>query len=391
MERFHWSFDPPFSFRIPGLFPNPADTIRKNPYDYVGLITNSDHYQNKIRKTTELVEALSSRDSRFSRLTVSSVPLSRNNDFLLLQNEQVENLVEKYHAVRKKVEYEGRWKDKNLGQVIYPYAGKPLAQLCKNPQNAPAWPHFFKGMSEIAHFLMGLHNQGYVHGDLSPNNLLYNGTGQRDSEFTIVDWNLMSTAEDFLKQKKGRTRVGCWSPEHFSLTTTRLQDYENNRHWLIYSEEMAKYIERLLGFSFSAESSKGQTSLRKYFEPYSQETEHPVFQTMYKDLKILANEKPSAIGKYHDIRYFMDTIAKSVSGLFPNRTEAQQKQYNFFISLCLAQNLPDRKVYLETPDRLIHRLTLVLQACQKAEQKIPMQENMRPKVPVEQSLLDLLR
>jgi serine/threonine protein kinase len=223
-------------------------------------------------------------------------------------------------------------------------------------------------MADITSALTALHDGGYVHGDLSPNNLLYDQT-DRKGKFTIVDWSMLCPAEQFLKKTKGHTRVGCWSPEHFSLTTSRLKTVETDHRWLIYSQEMQNYIKRLLDFSFSTESKSGRESIREYFTPYISQPDSLPFQGMYEELKTLAAIDPSSIGMYHDIRYLMDTIAKIVSCGFPDRTEAQQNRYDAFLALSLVQNLPDRTIYLQSPNRLIRRLSLVLRACENVERE----------------------
>ena len=381
-------FRPPFALPDPYLSPDLRDAIEREPYRFIGLVTTHKHYRRKIRQSTELLKQLSLKHPDFSRLVVLPCALA-HEDFCVLSDACVQELVEKYHAVRKKVEYEETWKQEQLIQMIYPYAGIPLAQFCKKPQGAPTWEKFCQGMVDIAAFLLSLHNEGYVHGDPSPNNLLYEQTDGKNGTFTIVDWNMLGKAESFLEHRKGYKRVGCWSPEHFSLTTVRLKEVEEDHHWMIYAEEMRKYMERLLNFSFSSGSSKGEKAIREYLGPHT--GDHAAFQAMYADLKILARTNPSAIGKYHDIRYFMDTIAKCVSYIFPNRTATQQNQYNFFISLCLVQNLPERKVYLDDPDRLANRLLVILQACQNAErERVPSHESIHPGLEAEQSLLNLL-
>ena len=361
-------FRPPILFPDRSRFHDTAETIHKDPYGFVGLVTTRGHYENQIRKTTRLLKGLASKNSQFSGRIVFPVPLVGNEDYLVLQNADVQKLMEAHHAVRKKVEYEKSWEGRDLVQLIYPYAGKPLEQFCKKPKNAPNWPDFFRAMTEIGRFVFALHEEGYVHGDLSPNNLLYLQSDPMNAKVTVVDWNMLSPAVDFLQQEKGLSRVGCWSPEHFSLTTTRRVNTEEDCHWVIYAEEMRRYIERLLDFSFSNESKAG-VAVRDYFAPYTNEQANPVFQAMYKDLEDLSLSDPAAIGKYHDIRYLIDTIAKCVAGIFPNRTQSQQKQYNFFISLYLAQNLPDRKLYLENPSELAKRLSLILDSCQNADEE----------------------
>jgi hypothetical protein len=383
-------FHPPCIFPDPSLYPVAAGRIKENPAGFVGLITTQEHYQSTIRKASELLNQLRARDPLLANQTVTPLALRENQDFLVLQNGEIQKLVDQYHAVRKRVEYDESWKGQVLVEMIYPYAGRPLEKFCKNPKNAPSWIDFFKCVVEVGRFIIALHENGYVHGDLSPNNLLYNkGTDEKSGRFTIVDWNMLAKAEDFLQHRKGRQRVGCWSPEHFSLTTTRVEHLEEEGHWLIYADEMQKYIERLLQFTGS---HPARAAVKKYFEPYTRKQKHPIFQKMYKDLKILARDHPSAIGKYHDLRYLMDTIAKSVSCVFPDRNAAQQKQYNLFISLYLIQNLPDRRIYLENPDLLANRLSFILQACQKAEQEIvPIDKDLTAPVEAEHALLNLLR
>jgi len=358
-------FHPPFLLPNEQSFSTLSKQIEENPDGYVGFITTADHYHDELQKSTELLKRLCGTVSGLSNFTV--FPMCDSADFkpLSLRSREVGELVERFHAVRKKVEYEGTWKDKSLIQLIYPYAGKPLAAFYKKRQNSPGWPAFFQAMSDIVQLLTALHERGYVHGDLSPNNLLFDQNGQR--KFTIVDWSMLCSAEHFLKQAKGASRVGCWSPEHFSLTSSRLKDFEEDRYWLIYAEEMQKYIQRLLDFSFANGSSPAAAAVREYFEPYLSQPEPSAFHAMYEELRVLAHTDPSAIGKYHDIRYLMDTIAKTVSHLFPDRTVSQQNHYNAFLALCLAQNLSDRIVYLKNPSRLIRRLSLILHSCATME------------------------
>jgi serine/threonine protein kinase len=381
-------FRPAFFMPNPQIFDVPLQVL-KDPAGFVGLICTQEHFEKKIRKSIEILKAVLFKDFRTLRPIFLPIELSGSQDSLLLRNEQVQTLMQTYHAVRKKVEYEKSWEDQPLVQAMFPYGGIPLAELEKKPERAPSWAHFFEGMCEVTSFLIHLHNEGYVHGDLSPNNLLYKETDDSHFEFSIVDWTMLSEAREFLKHPKGRTRVGCWPPEHFALTTARLEDIESDRHWLIYADEMQKYITRSLEFSFSSQSDKAP-ELRRYFELF-QDSKQTMFQTLYADLKNLAALNPLLIGKYHDIRYLMDTIAKCVASIFPNRTQEQQKQYNSFIALYLAQNLPDRKIYLENPDQLFHRLRMVLQNCSNAESKsAPSSQKIQPHVQAEETLLNLL-
>lgn len=387
--QFSLVFRPPYRLPEDGL----DESIKSNPSDFVGLITTEERYRDQILTTEQVLRELSSKRSELSNLIIMPVAPNRGDSCLPLGKEHVDELVAGYHAVRKKVEYEGTWKGKKLVQIVYPYAGKPLAALCKQPK-AVVWSDFFKGMVEIASFLEVLHGEGYVHGDLSPNNLLIKQLQNGNAKFTIVDWNMLSVAEDFLQHKKGNTRVGCWSPEHFSLTTTRLQDFDENSRWMIYAEEMKKYVERLLEFSFTGGGeNQPSKALREYFEPLTQESGNPVYAEMYSELKAFSHVKPSAVGKYHDLRYFMDTIAKCVSFMFSERNEAQQKEYNFFISLYLSQNLPQRRVYLEDPERLRSRLAMILESCENAE-RLSDRVNETVMIPAfeeEQIIRDLLK
>jgi serine/threonine protein kinase len=382
--QFSLVFHPPLPAPDRCLSPELSVAIRKNPSAFVSLVTTQGQYESKIRASTKLLRQLSAQKPSLSKSIVFPFPFSNNEDFLLLEDSDIQTLVQNHHAVRKKVEYEKLWEGKSLVQLIYPYAGKPLEQFYKNPVNTPSWTDFFQAMSEIARFVADLHQEGYVHGDLSPNNLLYEQNGR----VAVVDWNMLTTAENFLQQRKGRRRVGCWSPEHFSLTTSRMKQLDPDQHWLIYAEELQKYIDRLLHFSFSNKLSSEETSIRKYFEPYTANREHPAFHAMYDEMKTLMQAQPSLIARYHDIRYLMDTIAKCVCSIFQGRSEAQQNRYNLFIALYLVQNLPDRKVYLTDPDALFDRLLFILESCQTSERE---EKQLPGSVPQEEALLKLLQ
>jgi hypothetical protein len=132
-------FRPPFLLPSDRFFPDLSSTIEEDPSRFVGVITTADRYQNEIKRSTEVLRRLCLSIPGLSNFTVFPVTESADEKPLLLQSEDVRELVEGFHAVRKKVEYEGTWKDKVLIQLIYPYAGKPLAAFCKKPQGAPDW------------------------------------------------------------------------------------------------------------------------------------------------------------------------------------------------------------------------------------------------------------
>ena len=354
-------FHPPIF--VPNNQTNPQLNLRigRSPNAFVGLVTTQDHYQDVRSKTTKTLRELISRNPHLLRLTVLPELFSSGSDFLLLNEEQAQQLVEQYHAVRKRIEYEGTWKGKKLVYLIYPYGGLPLAKLCNQPQNAPGWSDLFTGLLEVTKYIRDLHQEDYVHGDLSPNNLLYDE--DKPQTFTVIDWNMLCRAEDFLQHTKGTTRVGCWSPEHFSLTTVRLSEVEPAKHWHIYASEMQAYLQRMISFSGS---SAIQQKLREFFGQYL--SGFPVeYKNMYEHLRSLSRAVPSAVGKYHDLRYLADTIAKAIHSIYTDQTAHQKTAYNRFLAVMLSQNFPERVSDLENPDPLNEKLSILLHSCREAE------------------------
>ena len=376
------AFHPPYFLPNPELLPDAARKIRENPRGFAGVITTMDHYEKEIRSGLDTLMTLIHLHPEFVNSTVLPCKTDSDSDFLQLQEDQIRELVKNHTAVKKKVEYEGTWKGRKLVQIVYPYAGEPLAYFYKQPQTGPSWSDFFRCFADISRFVGSLHAEGYVHGDLSPNNLLYDV--HKNDRFIIVDWNKLCRAEDFLQQKKGSVRTGSWSPEHFSLTTERLNGAPQEAYFTIYAEEMRAYLQRMVDFMNFSHATHGriQTLLGGYLDKSS------AMEAMYESLQVVARSQPAVIGFYHDARYFMDTIAKSVHNLFQQKLPEQQACYDGFIALCLVQNLPDRDIYLSDPVRLLDRLTLILEGCANAQNS----DQSGPKsVRAEEEILMLLK
>jgi hypothetical protein len=385
-------------FRPPVLLPNSSEpgelerAIAFEPDRFVGMITTENRYHGEIEPSVGLLKRLRLRCQGLGDFTVLPCTFAVGRNHLLLSDRNVQNLVEQHHAVKKRVDYQKTWQEKTLVQVIYPFAGNPLENYYRRPDAAPSWTDFFEGMLGIADCIQSLHAEDYVHGDLSPNNLLFEATEDGSKRFTIVDWNMACKAESFLEHLKEEDRVGCWSPEHFSLTTTRRCDLARREHWRIYDEEMRKYLNRMLEFTLSPQPEMVKEVLDRQVEPSGDKGKPSGYHEMFDELLAMREDNPSSIGKYHDLRYFMDTIAKSVANMFRDIEGTRLRSYHRFMALVLAQNLSSRSPFLEKPELLARRLSIVLRCCAISEgAQRPDKDFDPPPSREESTLLDLLR
>jgi hypothetical protein len=153
-------------------------------------------------------------------------------------------------------------------------------------------------------------------------------------------------------------RVACWSPEHFALSSERADGFAPPELWQLYATETRAYLDRLL--DFTGKTGSGRDRIDAFFQTRLTDA---VLRRMFEELRHLASMQPAAIGKYHDLRYLTDTIARTVHRLFSRKPANQQFAYDFFVALALVQSLPERLPYLESPDLYFSRLTSILELC----------------------------